>query len=220
MLADANERRDYRIFMDTALSMIASTRAELPVDPDLRRLSVRAAFALDSTTIDLCLALFPWARFRRRKGAIKLHTLLDLRGNIPCFINVSDGSVHEVNVLDDLPLEAGELCRLRVARIKLDHQPGDLLAGKSGDRLIHRALQAGRPGMAAIDVFDEEPLRDANDPLLTMPNVVCTPHIGYVTRDEWELQFADIFEQINAYAAGSPTNVVNPDVLAKARPGP
>jgi D-3-phosphoglycerate dehydrogenase / 2-oxoglutarate reductase len=82
-------------------------------------------------------------------------------------------------------------------------EPGALVA----------ALTAGRPGMAAVDVFDEEPLVDPNDPLLTLENVVATPHIGYVTRDEYELQFADVFDQINAYAAGAPTNVVNPLVL-------
>jgi D-3-phosphoglycerate dehydrogenase len=75
------------------------------------------------------------------------------------------------------------------------------------------ALRAGRPGMAAIDVYDEEPVRDPRHPLLTMDNVVCTPHIGYVTRDEYEIQFSDIFDQITAYAVGSPINVVNPQVF-------
>jgi D-3-phosphoglycerate dehydrogenase / 2-oxoglutarate reductase len=75
------------------------------------------------------------------------------------------------------------------------------------------ALRAGRPGGAALDVFEQEPLHDPAHPLLTLPNVVCTPHIGYVTRDEWELQFADIFDQINAFADGTPINVVNPRVL-------
>jgi D-3-phosphoglycerate dehydrogenase len=79
------------------------------------------------------------------------------------------------------------------------------------------ALRKGRPGMAAVDVYEKEPLRDVNDPLLTMDNVVCTPHIGYVTRDEYELQFTDIFDQVVAYAAGKPSNVVNPDVLKHAR---
>jgi D-3-phosphoglycerate dehydrogenase / 2-oxoglutarate reductase len=79
------------------------------------------------------------------------------------------------------------------------------------------ALRAGRPGMAAVDVYESEPLRDTNDPLLTMDNVVCTPHIGYVSRDEYEIQFTDIFDQVVAYAAGHPTNVVNPDVLTHAR---
>lgn len=75
------------------------------------------------------------------------------------------------------------------------------------------ALRAGRPGMAAVDVFEEEPLRDPQHPLLRLDNAICTPHIGYVTRDEYEIQFADIFDQIIAYAAGKPVNVVNPEVL-------
>ena len=82
-------------------------------------------------------------------------------------------------------------------------EPGALLA----------ALKAGRPGFAAVDVYEEEPIRDINCPLFAMENVVCTPHIGYVTRDEYEIQFSDIFDQIVAYAAGTPINVVNPQVL-------
>ena len=85
-------------------------------------------------------------------------------------------------------------------------EPGALVA----------ALQAGRPGMAAVDVYEEEPLRDTTHPLLNMPNVVCTPHLGYVSREEYEIQFSDIFDQITAYAAGKPINVVNPDVLEAA----
>jgi D-3-phosphoglycerate dehydrogenase len=101
-------------------------------------------------------------------------------------------------------------------------KPTSLLVNTSRAGLIEpgalvRALRAGRPGLAAVDVYEDEPLRDARHPLLAMDNVVCTPHIGYVSRDEWELQFADIFDQINAYAAGSPINVVNPDVLTRAR---
>jgi D-3-phosphoglycerate dehydrogenase / 2-oxoglutarate reductase len=83
-------------------------------------------------------------------------------------------------------------------------EPGALVA----------ALNAGRPGMAAIDVYEEEPVRDAKHPLLNMPNVICTPHIGYVTREEYELQLTEIFDQILAYCRGHPINVVNPDVLA------
>jgi D-3-phosphoglycerate dehydrogenase len=79
------------------------------------------------------------------------------------------------------------------------------------------ALRAGRPGHAAVDVFEKEPLRDTDDPLLNMDNVVATPHIGYVSRDEYEIQFADIFDQIVSCAAGTPTNVVNPDVLGHRR---
>ena len=99
-------------------------------------------------------------------------------------------------------------------------KPTALLVNTSRAGLIEpgalvRALQAGRPGMAAVDVFEQEPLRDPKHPLLTMPNVVCTPHIGYVTRDEYELQFSDVFDQIVSYSQGHPINVVNPTVLER-----
>ncbi len=98
-----------------------------------------------------------------------------------------------------------------LARMK----PTALLANTSRAGLIEpgalvHALEQGRPGMAAVDVFEEEPLRDGRHPLLAMPNVVCTPHIGYVTRDEYEIQFADIFDQITAFCSGKPINVINP----------
>lgn len=103
-----------------------------------------------------------------------------------------------------------------LARMK----PTSLLVNTSRAGLIEPgalvgALEAGRPSSAAVDVFDTEPLRDLDDPLLAFPNVVATPHIGYVTQEEYELQFSDIFDQINAYVAGAPINVVNPDVLEK-----
>ena len=79
------------------------------------------------------------------------------------------------------------------------------------------ALRGGRPGMAGVDVYEHEPLLDATDPLLSMENVICTPHIGYVTREEYDLQFAEIFDQITAYASGAPINVVNPEVLEERR---
>ncbi|OCI98495.1 3-phosphoglycerate dehydrogenase [Rhizobium sp. AC27/96] len=82
-------------------------------------------------------------------------------------------------------------------------EPGALVA----------ALKAGRPGMAAVDVFETEPLRDTADPLINLPNVVATPHIGYVTQEEFDLQFSDVFDQINAFAAGSPINMINPEAL-------
>jgi len=84
-------------------------------------------------------------------------------------------------------------------------------AGLIAPGALVEALRAGRPGMAAVDVYEEEPLTDPAHPLLGMPNVVCTPHIGYVTREEYDLQFSDIFDQILAYAAGHPINVVNPE---------
>jgi D-3-phosphoglycerate dehydrogenase len=82
---------------------------------------------------------------------------------------------------------------------------------------LENALRAGRPGMAAIDVFDQEPVRDTQHPLLTMNNVIATPHIGYVTRDEYELQFTDIFEQIIAFERGAPIHSVNPEALRSTR---
>ena len=105
-LADANEQRDYRIFMDTALAMISAARLELPVDADLRRLNAEA-YAIDSTTIDLCLKLFPWAHFRRRKGGIKAHTMFDLRAGIPVFLRVSHAKTHDLWMLDQIMPQAG-----------------------------------------------------------------------------------------------------------------
>jgi hypothetical protein len=105
-LADANEERDWRIYSDLAMSLIATARRLYRNEKFLEDLD-ETVYAFDATTIDLCLSLFPWAKFRQHKGAIKLHTLLDLRGNIPTFIHISDGKLHEVNTLDILPLEAG-----------------------------------------------------------------------------------------------------------------
>ena len=101
-----------------------------------------------------------------------------------------------------------------LARMK----PTSLLVNTSRAPLIEPgalvdALRAGRPGMAAVDVYEDEPVVDRHHPLLTMDNVVCTPHIGYVTPEEYEIQFAEIFDQIAAYCAGVPINVVNPQVL-------
>jgi len=105
-LADANESRDWRIYADFARTLIATARrlyARDPMGVDLDQ----SLYVLDSTTIDLCLALFPWARFRRCKAAVKMHTLLDLHGNIPAFVHITDGKVHDVNVLDQIVPEAG-----------------------------------------------------------------------------------------------------------------
>ena len=109
----------------------------------------------------------------------------------------------------------GSVTAADLARMK----PAALLVNTSRAALIEpgalvAALRAGRPGMAAVDVYEDEPLRDPEHPLLALDNVVCTPHIGYVTRDEYQLQFSDIFDQILAYQAGSPINVINQEVLA------
>jgi transposase len=105
-LADANEKRDWRIFADFAQVLIGQARA-LYAEEDFGVELEKAAYALDSTTIDLCLSLFPWAKFRKRKGAIKLHTLLDLRGNIPTAVIVTPGNVSDVTILDQLVFEPG-----------------------------------------------------------------------------------------------------------------
>ena len=105
-LADANESRDWRIFADFAQVLISMARPLYAADPLGADLD-QSLYALDSTTIDLCLTLFPWAKFRKHKAAVKLHTLLDLHGNIPTFIRISDGKLHDVNVLDEIAIEAG-----------------------------------------------------------------------------------------------------------------
>jgi D-3-phosphoglycerate dehydrogenase / 2-oxoglutarate reductase len=108
---------------------------------------------------------------------------------------------------------AGDLARMKSTALLVNTsrapliEPGALVA----------ALQAGRPGLAAVDVYEQEPLTDVADPLLLLPNVLATPHIGYVTREDYEFQFAEIFNQIVAYAAGTPINVVNPDVFGRTR---
>jgi IS4 transposase len=105
-LADANETHDWRIFADFAQHLVGVARplhVEDPMGVDLDH----SLYALDSTTIDLCLSLFPWAKFRQHKGAVKMHTLLDLHGNIPTFIRITDGKVHDVNILDEISPEAG-----------------------------------------------------------------------------------------------------------------
>jgi D-3-phosphoglycerate dehydrogenase len=110
-------------------------------------------------------------------------------------------------------VKADDLARMKPSAILVNTSRAPLIEPNA----LVNALRAGRPGFAAVDVFEKEPLRDVGDPLLTMDNVIATPHIGYVSRDEYELQFTDIFDQIVAYAAGNPTNVVNPDVMSRRR---
>jgi D-3-phosphoglycerate dehydrogenase len=111
---------------------------------------------------------------------------------------------------------AADLARMKPTAILVNTSRAPLIEpGALAD-----ALRAGRPGFAAVDVYEEEPLRDTSHPLLNMPNVVCTPHIGYVSREEYELQFSDIFNQIIDYAGGKPSHVVNPDALTNPRKAP
>ena len=106
-LADANESRDWRIYADFAQKLVNEARGLYKDDNDFKIEIDEIAYALDSSTIDLCLSMFPWAKFRKKKGAVKMHTLLDLRGSIPRFIEITDGKVHDVNILDLLLIEPG-----------------------------------------------------------------------------------------------------------------
>ena len=108
---------------------------------------------------------------------------------------------------------ADDLARMKPTALLVNTSRAPLIAPGA----LVAALRAGRPGLAAVDVYEQEPLTDPSDPLLQLANVVATPHIGYVTREEYEIQFSDIFDQIVAYAAGKPSNVVNPDVLGRMR---
>jgi len=110
-------------------------------------------------------------------------------------------------------VSAADLARMKPTALMVNTSRAPLIEPGA----LVNALRAGRPGMAAVDVYEDEPVLDTSHPLLGMDNVVCTPHIGYVSREEYEIQFADIFDQIIAYAVGTPINVVNPDVLQIAR---
>src|SRR5437870_933904 len=151
-LADANESRHWRIFADFAQVLIATARPLYAGDPIGVDLDA-SLYALDSTTIDLCLSLFPWAKFRKTKGAVKMHTLLDLHGNIPTFIGITDGKVHDVNMLDQIVPEAGAfyvidrgLRRFR-ATIRIHPLRGVLRHPHQEERVTSAALLArGREG--------------------------------------------------------------------------
>ena len=110
-------------------------------------------------------------------------------------------------------VKAADLARMKPTALLINTSRAPLIEPGA----LAEALRNGRPGMAAVDVFEKEPVLDKSHPLLTMPNVICTPHIGYVTNEEYETQFIDIFDQINAYADGKPINVINTDVLGHAR---
>jgi hypothetical protein len=187
-LADANEQRDWRVYASLAQHLIRTARrlyANEPLAADLEA----TAYAFDSTTIDLCLSLFRWARFRRTKAAIKLHTLLDLRGPIPTFVHISDGKLHDVNALDELTIEPGafyvmdrgylDFARLHVIEeqsaffvirakrgmrfVRLHSLPVDRLSGVRSDQIIRLTVyysQKGYPDrLRRIRFFDAETQR-------------------------------------------------------------
>ena len=143
-LADANEKRNWRIHQDFALSLISIARRFYAEDSFGLELK-NTVYALDSSTIDLCLALFPWARFRKTKGAVKLHTLLDLRGSIPTFIHISDGKLGDVNILDQLAFEAGSFYvmdrgYIDFARLYVLHQAQAFFVTRAKSNLQYRRV--------------------------------------------------------------------------------
>ena len=149
-LADANELRDWRIYAEFAQRLIAQAR-KLYLCEDLGLELTNTVYALDSTTIDLCLSVFPWAHFRSTKAAVKMHTLLDLRGNIPSFIHVSNGKLHDVHALDLLTIEAGAIYVMDRAyvdfeRLHVMHQAGAFFVTRAKSNLDARRVYS-----AAID---------------------------------------------------------------------
>ena len=161
-LADANETRDWHIFADLAQVLIQTAR-DLYAGSDLGVELEQTVYALDSTTIDLCLALFPWAKFRRRKGGIKLHTLLDLRGSIPSFILISPAKMHDVRVLDMLLFEPGAFYifdrgYIDFVRLYHLHQSGAFFVTRSKKNTQFRVV-ASRPVDKASGVLCDQTIR-------------------------------------------------------------
>jgi Domain of unknown function (DUF4372)/Transposase DDE domain len=146
-LADANEARDWRIYAEFAYRLIAQAR-RLYAGESLGLDLTNTVYALDSTTIDLCLSVFPWAHFRSTKAAVKMHTLLDLRGNIPSFIHISDGKLHDVHALDMLLPEPGAIYVMErgyvdFARLHVLHQAGAFFVTRAKSNLdAHRIYSA------------------------------------------------------------------------------
>ena len=162
------------------------------------------------------LRILVWAREASREKA--LADGYGVAASKEAFFAESDVITLHMRLVD---ATRGIVTRADLARMK----PSAILVNTSRAGLVEEgalvaALKAGRPGKAAVDVYEHEPVLNAAHPLLAMENVVCTPHLGYVTREEWEVQFADIFDQILAFAAGRPINVVNPDVLSRAGSSP
>jgi len=154
-LADANEIRDWRIWAEFAQRLIAQAR-RLYAQEDLGLELDNAVYALDSSTIDLCLSMFPWALFRTTKSAVKMHTLLDLRGSIPSFIHISDGKLHDVNVLDLLVFEAGAIYvmdrgYLDFSRLHTLHRAGSFFVTRAKSNMdFHRVYSAPTDRSAGI----------------------------------------------------------------------
>jgi hypothetical protein len=158
-LADALERRDWRIYHALAQRLIARAKALYAQDPSVLELDA-SVYALDSTTIDLCLSLFDWAPFRSTKAAVKLHTLLDLRGSIPTFLHISDGKLHDVNVLDILPIEAGAFYVMDrgyvdFTRLYAMHQAGAFFVTRAKQGMDARRVYSSRTQRSTGVICDQ-----------------------------------------------------------------
>jgi hypothetical protein len=172
-LAEANESRDWRIWSDLAALLIARARklyASQPLGVELDN----TVYALDSTTIDLCLSLFDWAPFRSTKAAIKLHTLLDLRGSIPSFIHISDGKLHDVNVLDILPIEAGSFYLMDrgyvdFARLYAMHQGGTFFVTRAKHGMNARRIYSAPTERASGVICDQRVMLEGFYPAKNYP---------------------------------------------------
>ena len=173
-LADANERRDWRIYAALAQRLIVQAR-KLYADEELGLDLTNTVYALDSTTIALCLSVFPWAHFRTTKAAVKMHTLLDLRGNIPSFIHISDGKLHDVHALDMLIPEAGAIYvvdrgYVDFARLYVLHQAGAFFVTRAKSNMdAHRVYSAPTDRSTGI-ICDQTISLDASTPVRITPN--------------------------------------------------
>ena len=173
-LADANERRDWRIHAALAQRLITQART-LYVDEELGLDLTNTVYALDSTTIALCLSVFPWAHFRTTKAAVKMHTLLDLRGNIPSFIHISDGKLHDVHALDMLLPEAGAIYvvdrgYVDFARLYVLHQAGAFFVTRAKSNIdAHRVYSAPTDRSTGI-ICDQTISLTASTPVRITPN--------------------------------------------------
>jgi hypothetical protein len=167
-LADANEAHDWRIWADVAALLIRRAR-KLYSDTDIVGLDLKnTVYALDATTIDLCLSLFDWAPFRKAKGVVKLHTLLNLRGAIPAFIHISDGKMHEVNVLDFMPTEAGSFYvmdrgYLDFTRLYALHQAGGFIVTRAKANMNARRIYSAPVDRSTGVICDQTILLRSND---------------------------------------------------------
>ena len=172
-LADANETRDWRIYAELAHSLTAQER-KLYANDDLGLELSNTVYALDSTTIDLCLSVFPWAHFRTTKAAVKMHTLLDLRGNIPSFIYISDGKLHDVNVLDLLVPEAGAIYVMDRGYVDFErlhalHQSGAFFVTRTKSNMLYHRIYSAPTDRTAGIICDQTIVLDSRHGRRTYP---------------------------------------------------